>query len=48
MFEKEKVNKMKQISRPKSAASKFKFKENGGPTSVYSELKLSDKLAQEL
>ena len=45
MFEKDQENKMKQIARPKSAASRFKFKENGGPSSIYGELKLSDKLA---
>ena len=44
--EKEKENKLKQMARPKSA--KFRFKENGGPNSIYGELKLSDKLAQEL
>jgi hypothetical protein len=43
--EKEKENKMKQIARPKSGNSKFKFKEYGVPNSIYGELKLSDKLA---
>ena len=43
--EKEKENKLKSIARPKSAASKFKFKEQGVPNSIYGELKLSDKLA---
>ena len=47
--QKEKENKLKSIARPKSSASKFKFKQNGaGPSSIYGELKLSDKLAQEL
>jgi len=33
------------MAKPKTSASRFKFKENGGPSSIYGELKLSDKLA---